>query len=88
MLRLNLNDINETVLFVDPMNGVKILKQKDDSEETTYVLLIDTGDIVCYAEYNSEDVRDAVYGYVLNKINEYLFPQIEAAQLRCKEETC
>jgi hypothetical protein len=72
MLRLDLNDINETVLFVNPMNGVKILKQKDDSEETRYVLLIDTGNIVCYNEYYSEEVRDESYEYALNKINTYL----------------
>jgi hypothetical protein len=78
MLRLDLKDNNETVLFVDPMNSVKIMKQKDtDRIKTTYVLLIDTGNIVCYAEYYSEEHRDEVYEYVLNKINEYLFPQKE-----------
>lgn len=82
MLRLDLNDKNNTVLFVDPINGVKILKQKDDN----YVLLIDTGNIVCYIEYDSEELRDEVYEYVLNKINEYLFQQIETTQLCYKEE--
>lgn len=83
MLRLDLKNKNNTVLFVDPINGVKILKQKDAD---SYVLLIDTGNIVCYMEYDSEELRDEVYEYVLNKINEYLFPQIEVVPLEKPEK--
>jgi hypothetical protein len=85
MLRLDLNDKNETVFFVNPMKGVNIYKQKD-LEDKPCILLIDTGDIVCYLAYESEKSRNADYEHVLTKIHNYLFPQIETTQLRCKEE--
>lgn len=84
MLRLDLNDKHDTVLFVNPMNGVKINKQKDP-ENSSYVLIIDTGNIVCYLEYDVKEYRDANYGYALNKINEYLSPNVESVPLY-KEE--
>lgn len=77
MLRLDLKDAKETVLFIDPMEGVKIHKDVTDSG-----LFIETGDLVTYVSYKLEKSRDAAYEYVLNKINEYLFPQIESSDFR------
>ena len=60
------------------MKGVKILKE-DDKVTCFEVLFIEVGSFnFCHAEYDSEESRDAAYEYVLNKINEYLFPQIES----------
>ena len=82
MLRLDLKDDAGTVLFIEPMNGIKVRKEKPKVKEGTcglcYELCIETGSDVCYTTYDSMEYRDAVYEYVLNKISEYLFPQIEA----------
>lgn len=76
MLRLDLKDANSTVLFINPMNGAKIRKESD------YELCIETDTVVCYASYNLKEHCDEAYWYVLNKINEYLFPQIEPDRLK------
>ena len=78
MLRLELNDCAETVLYIDPMKGVKIRKEKGGS---SYELCIETGSTFCHAVYDSERTCNAAYGYVLAKIDEYLFPQIEGVRL-------
>lgn len=79
MLRLDLKDSYETVLFIDPMKGVRI---KKEPSRVKYEVSIEAGNfIVCYAVYDSEKDRDAAYEYVLTKINEYLFPQIEPVEL-------
>ena len=80
MLRLELKDKNETVLFFDPMKDVKVRKEESKTE-VCYELCIDTCNDVCYAMYDSKADRDAAYEYVLTKINEYLFPQIESTMV-------
>lgn len=76
MLRLDLKDDKSTVVFINPMNVIKINK------ESRYGLRIETNSDVCYVDYNSVESRDEAYWYVLNKINEYLFPQIEPDRLK------
>ena len=80
MLRLDLKDKHETVLFIYPTNGVMINK-REDLENSCYVLIIDTGNIVCYSEYDTKEYRDADYEYAINEINEYSFPQVETVPL-------
>lgn len=75
MLRLELKDNAETVMFIDPVKGVKIHKAK--TEKSYYELCVETSSTICYAIYNTAEYRDIAYDYVLDKINEYLFPQIE-----------
>lgn len=77
MLRLDFKDKNETILFFDPMKDVKIRKEKSEKVNVCYELCIDTSSDVCYTVYDSKEDRDEAYTYAVNKINEYLFPQIE-----------
>lgn len=77
MLRLDMEDTNGTVLFVDPMKGVKILKEYGMNPQ----IFIEAGYSFSHAVYDSEENRDAAYERVLNKINEYLFPQIESTMV-------
>jgi hypothetical protein len=77
MLRLDLKDNHKTVLFIDPMKDINI---SINNKESCYELHIETNSDVCFAVYESEEDRDAAYEYVLNKINEDLFPQKESAQ--------
>jgi len=123
MLRLNLKDNDDTVLFVNPVNGVEIHKITDrlsfrtmEWDEELLMLggykkrenvVIDSWNnikkyqfvrgeqekpglrlsfatcgggkfmhaVVLYSDFES---RDRAYGYVLTKIDEYLFPpQVE-----------
>lgn len=84
MLRLDLKDKDSTVLFIDVMIGVKIYKsQPKVLYDDRYGLIIKTSSDVCCAVYDSEEHRDEAYDYVLNKINEYLFPQIETSDVCC-----
>lgn len=75
MLRLELRDTSSTVLFIDPMKGVKI--RKEGGGRQSHELCIETGYTFCHAVYDFERDRDTAYEYVLAKINEYLFPQID-----------
>jgi len=67
MLRLDLKDENETVLFIDPQKGVKIYKDKMEEG-----LFIDALDSVSYATYESKECRDAAYEHILTAITECL----------------
>lgn len=82
MLRLELKDVNETVLFIEPTNDVKIRKGEAPSKDgPQYELDIETDHSICYASYYLEEERDDAYEYVLNKIDEYLFPQVELKEV-------
>ena len=88
MLRLNLKDLDDTVLFINPMNGVEIGKLYCDYSENIYRLTIGkpgTGMYETQYAYSSKEDRDIAYEYVLAKINEYLFPQIEFGEVCCDE---
>ena len=80
MLRLDLKDRNETVLFIDPMKEVKVRKERTE-KKSYYELSIETESGVCYAVYYTEAACNTAYERVLNKINEYLFPQIESTMV-------
>ena len=80
MLRLDLKDRNETVLFIDPTKEVKVRKECTE-KKSYYELSIETESGVCYAIYYTEGACIEAYKYVLNKINEYLFPLIESVEL-------
>lgn len=83
MLRLDLKDKDSTVLFIDVMSGVKIYKNLSKLYYTDrYELIIETSSDTCCAIYDTKENRDEAYDYVLNKINEYLFPQIDSADFR------
>jgi len=82
MLCLNLKDNNETVLFIDPMKDIIKIRKEESKLKVCYEICIDTSSDVCCAEYNSKADRDEAYEYVLNKINECLFSQIEADDFR------
>lgn len=84
MLRLDLKDNAETVLFIDPMKDVKI--RKAASKGSCYEFTIETCFDVCHAFYDTETERDNAYERVLNKINEYLFPQIESELVTANKE--
>lgn len=88
MLRLELKDNDDTVLFLNPMNGVQIHKQMNLSSDVIKrfgirIVFATCGScelmhtIVCYPDPGS---RDAVYESILAKINEYLFPQIDSVE--------
>lgn len=78
MLRLDFKDKNETVLFFDPMKDDVKIRKEFAGLDLKYELCIDTSSDVCCTVYDSREDRDAAYEYALNKIHEYLFPQIEA----------
>lgn len=83
MLRLELKDNDDTVLFVNPMNGVEIGRFDCDYGEGIYKLTIGKlGMYITQYVYSSKVDRDAAYEYVLAKINEYLFPQIEEVKIK------
>lgn len=85
MLRLDLNDNAETVLFIDPMKeDIKI--RKAASKGSCYEFTIETCFDVCHAFYDTETGRDDAYERVLNKINEYLFSQIESELVTANKE--
>ncbi len=79
MLRLEFKDKHETVLLFEPGLGAKIRKEESKTR-VCYELCIDTNNDVCCVEYDSKVDRDIAYEYVLTKINEYLFPQIEPVE--------
>lgn len=87
MLRLDLKDNDDTVLFVNPVNGIEIHKITDGfsvGKQEKYGLRLSFATcgscklmytVVWYSDFES---RDRAYGYVLTKIDEYLFPpQVE-----------
>lgn len=86
MLRLDLKDIDDTVLFANPVNGIEIHKIADrfsvrEPEKFGLRLSFATcgscelmHTVVWYSDSES---RDTAYEYVLSKVNEYLFPQID-----------
>ena len=80
MLRLDLKDENETVLFIEPFKGVTIHKTVSQDNG----LYVEYFDHIAYVTYDSVESRDAAYEYVLNKINEYIFPQMESCELEEK----
>ena len=87
MLRLDLKDIDNTVLFVDPMNGIEIRKITDrffmgEAQEKYGIRMAFATCASCelmqpVAWYPDPESRDRAYGYVLTKIDEYLFPKID-----------
>lgn len=81
MLRLDLKDNDDTVLFVNPMDGVEIGKLDYDPviyEKNIYKLTIGKlGMCTTHYVYSSKEDRDAAYDYVLAEITTYLFPQVE-----------
>ena len=86
MLRLDLKDADDTVLFVNPVNGIEIRKITDrfsvgEQEKSGLRIVFATCGscelMTAIAWYGSSESRDTAYKYVLAKINEYLFPQIE-----------
>lgn len=90
MLRLELKDVNETVLFVNPVNGICIHKlfesyiAFDGEKHGIRVEFATCGSCELMHTavwYPDPESRDAAYEYVLAKINEYLFPQIEEVRL-------
>ena len=82
MLRLDFKDDDETVLFFDPIMGVRINKYDDIvRSKPRYELDINTNHDMFSMFYDSMGDRDAAYEYTLNKINNYLFPQIETAEI-------
>ena len=82
MLRLDLKDDVKTVLFFDPTMGVRIHKYDDIvRSKPRYELHINVHNDIAFMLYDSREDRDAAYEYALNKINEYLFPQIETVEI-------
>lgn len=91
MLRLELRDSDDTVLFVNPMNGVEIGRfdyEYTDSEISHKLTIGKPGMYTTQYVYSSKEDRDTAYEYVLAKVNEYLFPQTDlrdAVQMLIKE---
>lgn len=90
MLRLELKDIDDTVLFANPENGIEVHKINDrfySSEKEKFgirIILATCGScelMQTVAWYPDSESRNAAYEYVLSKINEYLFPQIDEVRL-------
>ncbi len=86
MLRLELKDNDDTVLFVNPMNGIEIHKITDRfsvGEQEKFGLRIVFATcgscelMHTVVWYRNPETRNTAYEYVLAKISEYLFPQIE-----------
>lgn len=86
MLRLELKDIDDTVLFVNPQNGIEIRKIADrfftDEKEKFGIRFAvatcgscELMQPVCW--YRDPESRNTAYEYVLSKVNEYLFPKID-----------
>ena len=81
MIRLDFNDKNETVLFFEPMKDDVKIRKEVSKIDVQYELCIDTSSDVCYMVYDSKEDRDAAYEYALNRINDYLFPKFETAEI-------
>lgn len=73
MLRLELDDRNETVLFIDPMKEDVKVRKEHIEKRSCYEFTIETCFDVCHAVYYTEGSRDAAYKRILNKIDEYLY---------------
>ena len=86
MLRLELKDRNDTVLFADPTNGIQIHKVEDSFRLSVHEKRDAYGIRIAFATctgcelmttttwYDGSESRDAVYDSILAKIDEYLFP--------------
>lgn len=87
MLRLDLKDNDDTVLFVDPVNGIEIHKIAERlfsvGEQEKYGLRMAFATCAScelmqpVAWYPDPKSRDAAYDYVLTEIAKYLFPPVE-----------
>ena len=86
MLRLDLKDSDDTVLFVDPVNGIEIHKIADRlfmDERERYGLRLSFATcgscelMHTVVWYSDSESRDTAYDYVLAEITTYLFPQID-----------
>lgn len=86
MLRLELKDNDDTILFVNPQNGIEVRKTADrysmDEKEKFGLRIVFATCGSCelmhtVVWYRNPETRNTAYEYVLSKINEYLFPQIE-----------
>ena len=86
MLRLDLKDNDDTVLFVNPVYGIEIHKITDRfsvGEQEKFGLRLSFATcgscelMHTVVWYSDSESRNTAYDYVLAEITTYLFPQID-----------